>query len=218
MKQGAPEPIAALNRVRILENGEPLVDIRLACPHLLVSEKACPWLRVTVADMAEAACISLEPLGLRLRAGTALRTVAVQKRHYDGYYQRMEQEHPEWPRSALRRAANRYFAPYDQSAPPGHCTGGAIDVELVGPDGAAMDVNTPYERWDGAYTWVEGLTPQAHANRQTLVQAMLGAGFSNCRDEYWHYSFGDSAWAVRTGASECPYGLALPPEGQCLEP
>jgi D-alanyl-D-alanine dipeptidase len=47
---------------------------------------------------------------------------------------------------------------------------------------------------------------------------MLDVGFSNCRDEYWHYSFGDSAWAVRIGASECPYGLALPPAGECAEP
>src|SRR5262249_28504890 len=33
----------------------------------------------------------------------------------------------------------------------------------------------------------------------------------NCRDEFWHYSWGDSAWAVRVGESECPYGWAHPP-------
>jgi D-alanyl-D-alanine dipeptidase len=44
-----------------------------------------------------------------------------------------------------------------------------------------------------------------------MVQAMLGAGFSNCRDEYWHYSYGDSAWAVRVGSRECSYGLVKPP-------
>jgi D-alanyl-D-alanine dipeptidase len=37
---------------------------------------------------------------------------------------------------------------------------------------------------------------------------MLGAGFSNCRDEWWHYSYGDAAWAVRTGRKTCVYGLA----------
>ncbi len=48
-----------------------------------------------------------------------------------------------------------------------------------------------------------------------LVEAMLGAGFSNCRDEFWHYSYGDAAWAVRTGAPYCIYGLIeLPPEWQ----
>jgi D-alanyl-D-alanine dipeptidase len=37
---------------------------------------------------------------------------------------------------------------------------------------------------------------------------MLGVGFSNCRDEWWHYSYGDAGWAVRLGYSECIYGLA----------
>ena len=37
---------------------------------------------------------------------------------------------------------------------------------------------------------------------------MLAAGFSNCRDEYWHYSYGDAGWAVRMGLTECVYGLS----------
>ena len=36
---------------------------------------------------------------------------------------------------------------------------------------------------------------------------MIEAGFSNCRDEWWHYSYGDAGWAVRTGAPTCMYGL-----------
>lgn len=39
-----------------------------------------------------------------------------------------------------------------------------------------------------------------------LVDAMLCAGFSNCRDEWWHYSFGDAGWAVRLGFDSCFYG------------
>jgi D-alanyl-D-alanine dipeptidase len=42
-----------------------------------------------------------------------------------------------------------------------------------------------------------------------LVTAMLSVGFSNCRDEYWHYSYGDAGWAVRLDQPECIYGLAL---------
>jgi D-alanyl-D-alanine dipeptidase len=40
---------------------------------------------------------------------------------------------------------------------------------------------------------------------------MLGAGFSNCHEEYWHYSFGDAAWALRTGSPYCFYGLIEAP-------
>jgi D-alanyl-D-alanine dipeptidase len=189
---------------------EPLVDIREYCPGVVLSEWVCPYLRRTVAGMLNRAQDSLPP-GHKLKVGTALRTLAMQKGGWDGYHKRMREEHPAWPLSALRRATNRYFAPYDQKAPPGHCTGGAVDVGLLDPDGNALDMTAPTEGWDGAYTWSDKISPEAKANRMLMVEAMLGAGFSNCRDEFWHYSWGDSAWAVRVGEAECPYGWAHPP-------
>src|SRR5205823_9153848 len=110
---------------------------------------------------------------------------------------------------------NKYFAPYDQKAPPGHCTGGAIDVGLLDPSGQPLDMTSPTTGWKAAYTWSDKISPDARQNRMIMVEAMLGAGFSNCRDEFWHYSWGDSAWAVRVGEFECPYGWAHPPV--CLE-
>jgi D-alanyl-D-alanine dipeptidase len=40
-----------------------------------------------------------------------------------------------------------------------------------------------------------------------LVETMLSVGFSNCRDEWWHYSYGDAGWAVRMDRPVCFYGL-----------
>lgn len=218
---GAPEPIAALNRVRIRESAlprsewEPLVDVREYCPAVSLTDTLCPYLRKTVADMLNRAQASLKE-GMQLRAHTALRTLPMQKRGWDNYYKRMQEEHPNWPLSALRRATNRYFAPYDQKAPPGHCTGGAVDVKLLDKDGNDLDLIAPTTGWEAAYTWSDKLSPEAHKNRMIMVNAMLEAGFSNCREEYWHYSWGDSAWAVRVGERECPYGWVHPPV--CLEP
>jgi GrpB-like predicted nucleotidyltransferase (UPF0157 family) len=42
---------------------------------------------------------------------------------------------------------------------------------------------------------------------------MHSTGLSNCRDEFWHWSYGDSPWAVRVGASAACYGLIEPPQG-----
>jgi D-alanyl-D-alanine dipeptidase len=50
-----------------------------------------------------------------------------------------------------------------------------------------------------------------------LHDAMLNAGFSNCRDEWWHYSYGDAGWAVRTGRSICMFGYVEPAEPEYRE-
>ncbi len=214
--KGAPEPIAALNRIPILEKNiawesrEPLIDIRDKCPNLILAEHICPYLRSKVVDMLNRAQNSL-PRDYKLKVGTALRTLSMQSNGWDNYFARMEKENPEWPLSALRRATNHFFAPYDQPAPPGHCTGGAVDVSLLDPEGNVIDLTAPTTGWEAAYTWSDKINAEAKHHRMMMVNAMLGAGFSNCRDEYWHYSYGDSAWAVRVGEKSCPYGWAHPP-------
>lgn len=213
---GSPEPIAALNRVKILELSLPwqqraqLVDVRGYCKDVVIHGGICPYLREAVANMLNRAQEAL-PAGYHLRAGTCLRTLSMQKGGWDGYFNRMKEEHPGWPLSALRRATNHYFAPYNQKAPPGHCTGGAVDVGLLDPQGNALDMTAPTKGWEAAYTWSHKISPESRKNRMLMVEAMLQAGFSNCRDEFWHYSWGDSAWAVRTGQTECPFGWSHPP-------
>jgi D-alanyl-D-alanine dipeptidase len=112
----------------------------------------------------------------------------------------------------LRRTINRWVAPVDQKAPPGHCTGAAVDVYLVNGRNEPYDVTAPFSRFQSGPTYVLGLAPEALKNRMLLVETMLGVGFSNCRDEWWHYSYGDAGWAVRTGRKRCFYGLVELPE------
>jgi len=210
MRHRTREPILALNRVPLDESGEPLVDLRRHCRGVRVSRRCLPFLRETVADRLNQAQASL-PGGLRLWVRTALRTLDMQRDAYDGYFRRLQELHPEWPCATLRRAANRYFAPVDQKAPPGHCTGGAVDVWLLLPGGRPADMASPFAQWEAPATFAQGLTPVARANRLLLYETMLSVGFSNCEDEFWHYSYGDAAWAVRTGAPRCVYGLTEPP-------
>ncbi len=88
-----------------------------------------------------------------------------------------------------------------------------MDVGSVGPDFQALDMVAPTKGWEAAYTWSDKIGPEAKANRQMLTSALLGAGFSNCRDEWWHWSYGDNAWAVRTGSAWAPFGHMPPPPG-----
>jgi D-alanyl-D-alanine dipeptidase len=210
--QGSPEPFHLLNRIPIRECGEPLVDIRHACPVVLLRPGCLPYLRVTVASMLNRAQDAL-PSGYRFSVSTALRTLEMQSSMYWRNYRKLEAEKPHLPTSALRRITNKYYAPPDAKAPPGHTTGGAIDVGLVGPDFQNRDMIAPTKGWEAAYTWSDLIGPEAKYHRTLIINALLGAGFSNCRDEWWHWSYGDNAWAVRTGVTVATYGLIAPPPG-----
>ena len=205
--KGSPEPIAALNRVLEKDNGEPLVDIRETCPSIQVLRpQVIPYLRKTVAEMLEAAGRSLRE-GYRLGVVECWRSYERQERIYQWHWEAMKEAHPGRSHASMRRSVNRFVAPTDQRTPPGHCTGAAVDVHLVDASGELVDVSKPFERFEAAPTYSIGLHEEARIARMMLVDAMLDAGFSNCRDEWWHYSWGDAGWAFRTVRTECVYGL-----------
>lgn len=205
--KGRPEPIAALNRVLERENGEPLVEITHVAPKLkMARDSVIPFVRETVAEMVRLATESL-PKGYFIGLIEGWRPIERQQRIYDFIWKSAVEAFPDRDHAALRRTVCRWVAPTDQKAPPGHCTGAAVDVLLLDASGEPLDVVSPYDRHLAARTYTLGLSETAQYHRDLLVGAMLGAGFSNCRDEYWHYSFGDAGWAVRFGLKECRYGL-----------
>lgn len=210
--KGRPEPIAALNRVKERDNGEPLVDLRKVAPRVKIFREATiPYVRESVARMIKEAAASL-PRGFYLSLTEGWRPLERQRLIYEFMTKSLLEVKPGLDYRTLRRTLNRWVAPVDQKAPPGHCTGAAVDVYLVDKDNEPYDVTSPFTRFASGPTYVFGLTPEAQKNRMLLVETMLGAGFSNCRDEWWHYSFGDAGWAVRTGRKTCIYGLIDLPE------
>ncbi len=205
--KGRPEPIAALNRIPLKENGDPLVDLREFAPSLRIYRpQTIPYARLEVAEMAQRATESL-PKGMFLAVVDAWRPFARQRRIYEFMLRCAQEAFPHRTHASLRRTVCRWVAPIDQKSPPGHCTGAALDVWLVDEAGEVIDVTSPYDRFHAAPTYALGLSEEARRNREILIEAMLGAGFSNCRDEWWHYSYGDAGWAVRLDRPSCFYGL-----------
>lgn len=212
-RKGRPEPIAALNRIPELENGEPLVDLREACPSIVIYRPSViPYLRETVALKLEAAARTL-PADFKLGVIDAWRPFHRQQNIYNWMWKNAEEAFPDLPYAQMRRRVCRWVAPTDQKAPPGHCTGAAVDIFPIDLQGEEIDICSPYTRFLAAPTYTLGLSDDAHRARHAMVDAMLAQGFSNCRDEYWHYSYGDAGWAVRLDQPECFYGrIDLEPE------
>ena len=205
--QGRPEPIRALNKIAEREDGDPLVDLREVAPRIrILRPQVIPYVRAEVARMCARASETL-PEGVYLGLVEGWRPLSRQQRIYDFMWEAAKDAFPERDDTALRRTVCRWVAPTDQKAPPGHCTGAAVDLWLVDDEDEPIDVASPYDRWQAAPTFTLGLSDEAYRNRRLLLDAMLSKGFSNCRDEWWHYSYGDAGWAVRTGVTECRYGL-----------
>ncbi|WP_371749068.1 M15 family metallopeptidase [Streptomyces sp. NBC_00280] len=200
--------------IPVLENGEPLVDLRES-PHLRVDTRladpagAYALLREGVARRLTRAA-RLLPEGLRLLVTEGYRPLALQQRYFDRYESELRAAHPDWSEPYLRTRTSRSLSPPEIGP---HVAGAAVDLTLCTDSGTELDLGTPVnaspEESDGAcYTAAPGISPTARDNRRTLSAALTTAGLANYPTEWWHWSYGDRYWALTTGAPAALYGPA----------
>ncbi|WP_298925977.1 M15 family metallopeptidase [uncultured Ramlibacter sp.] len=212
---------SSLDRIPVVDCGDPLVDIRAEGGLLYGPPPECPatapdycWVRSQVYTRLLRVQEGL-PAGLRLRLYEGLRSLAVQQQLFDEEQARVVQAHPGLTPQQVHERASLLIAPprhWDGSPNlPPHSTGGAVDVELVGADGAVIDFGMQARDWvrvpaQFCETRHAALPAAAQANRLLLAQAMEGQGFVNYVREWWHYSYGDRYWAMRTGQPQAIFG------------
>lgn len=202
------ESLAVLNRIRIAECHEPLLDVRIHVPALVIGDKASPFVRKTVAEMLQRVTKKLAGSPYRLLLHHGHRSLTWQKEHWDMFYKQVSDQHPGWSHQLVTRETNKMIAPYNQKTPPGHATGGAVDVYFIDEHDNPLDVVPPPDDWSLAPTQCKKVSRDTQALRDHLFSLMTAEGFSNYPFEYWHYSYGDSAWAARNNRPECLYGAA----------
>jgi D-alanyl-D-alanine dipeptidase len=211
------EGVERVSQVPVHDNGEPLVNvaeldlgIHLAATHPWSSFPRVYWVRRSVAEMLETAQRSL-PAGVRLELLEGYRPLRIQRRLFAAAYRHLRSRHPRWTPAQLREAANVLVAD-PTVAPPPHSTGGAVDLALVDDYGQRLDMSSPLP-WSelSAPTRCDGLSETARANRRLLIEALSAAGLTNYPGEWWHWSFGEPGWAVRTEAPHAIYGPVEPP-------
>ena len=211
------EGVDRVSGVPVRENGEPLVNVAelelgvsLAASHPWSSFPRVYWVRRSVAEMLEAAQQRL-PNGVHLELLEGYRPLRIQRRLFAAAYGHLRSRHPRWTPAQLRKAANVLVAD-PAVAPPPHSTGGAVDVMLVDTHGQRFDMTSPLPCSEAsAPTACPGVSAEARANRALLVEALSGAGLTNYPGEWWHWSYGEPGWAVRTGAPHAIYGPVEPP-------
>ena len=214
MPRSFGEPLTKLRAVPIEENGEPLIDPRTLSKRIHFAEKhpkfadmpRTPEVRKRVAEMlAEAA--DLLPDGIDLIIIEGFRPLSQQRFMYEQIKAEFAEKYPEWNKATLHRIANTMSAPPDDPCPLPHTTGGAVDLSLINVKTSEwLDMTSPLEMDEtSAPGDVKGLTEDAQKNRRLLFDTLQKTGLTNYRGEWWHWSYGDSGWALRVRAKNAVY-------------
>ena len=207
------EPVEELVKIPTEDNGELLVDIFQVCPQLVWAHESPRWsfprsglARVTLANMLKTAQEML-PEGLHLQIIGTFRTFDIQKQMYETARGELRELHPDWDEELLTNYLNVFSAPPISETPPPHTTGGAVDLTLINDKGERLDMVSPFEMgWESAPTFIEGLSTEARANRDLLIEVLTASGLTNFPGEWWHWSYGEPGWALRGGHRAALYG------------
>ncbi len=193
--------------------------------------------RAGVAARLKAADALVSRLGLRLKVVDAYRSVETQAGLWAFFSDQVSRARPDLDPVAQEAVVKtfvsdpRRFDPADETSWPIHSTGGSVDVLLVDAStGAMLDHGAGFdEAHERSFTdHYERLlrrgeiAPDDHRlrNRRVLVNAMLGAGFTNYAFEFWHFDYGTQLYVLTlrdAGAPLAPtsawYGTTAIPDG-----
>jgi D-alanyl-D-alanine dipeptidase len=193
--------------IALPERGRLITDARLADP-----DGHFRLVRAGVAERLVRAAEGL-PTGVMLALVEGYRPTRLQARYFRDYRTSLSALTPGADAETLDDLAARAVAPPGPAAP--HLSGGAVDVTLYGDDGRELDMGsalnaTPEECAGACYTGADGLSDRVRRHRALLAGALGSCGFVNYPTEWWHWSFGDRYWAMRTGAPFAVYGATEP--------
>lgn len=168
---------------------EPLVDLRRACPGVVLELRYASarnitgkpiypagsraMLRKSVAERLNRAQEFLRDRGFSLKVWDAYRPASVQKLLWN----------------AVRNPA---YVVEPSSTGSLHTWGAAVDVTLVDVRGREARMPTDFDAFSELARYdYKGKDPEIAFNLSTLKRAMAEAGFRHIRDEWWHYSVGN---------------------------
>lgn len=190
----------SVQAVPLRDNGEPLVEVDTGLG-------GCVSVRAGIAErIVVARALLVEPFTLVVLDGH--RSAARQMMLERAYIAQLTRRYPTLTEKQLRILSSRAVAPL--SVAP-HVAGAAVDVTLIDRRGRVVDMGsdvdaTPEECDMRCFTGAQNISRAARANRTILAEAMGGAGFVNYPTEWWHWSYGDRYWALKTGAGHALYG------------
>lgn len=170
-----------------------LLDIRYYSTYNFVGERVDGY-EAPVALLTREAAAALALVNQDLRA-KGLRLVV-----YDGYRPQRAVDHfVRWAESADESMRAAFYPDVDKrdlfdrgfiARRSGHSRGSTVDLTLLDEKtGMLLDMGGPFDFFgELSHPDCPSVTPQQHANRMLLRQAMLARGFKPLSTEWWHFT------------------------------
>ncbi|WP_346774025.1 M15 family metallopeptidase [Brevibacillus sp. SYP-B805] len=217
-----------------IDSGEPLVSLSGLTAklqvypyyHKLGYSEALPdcYAREGVADRLVKAAERL-PEGYSLVVWDGWRPYRLQQAIFDRFRETLLAQG--WQEGeALTREVTKYVAlpSTDPAHPAPHLTGGAVDVTIAGPNGW-LPMGTDFDDFTplAATDYFEQLPELSAAemairdNRRWLHELMTSAGFVNYPEEWWHFDYGNKAWARHHQTLPKYGGILSLEKAECIE-
>ena len=211
-----------LAKITVAECEEPLVDLAgyefVLDPQYFnqgLSATQRMLIRESVAEKLKQAKEKL-PEGYNFKIWDGYRTLDLQKKLFDDYSQVLKRSHPDWSAEQTYQQAAVFVCPPDVDFTPGHLTGGAIDLTLVNNKAEELVMGTGFDEFvDQAHTYYydekQNLSEEEkvyQANRIILRDVLAKEDFAPYPYEWWHFNFGNAAWAVDKEKEMAIYGNA----------
>lgn len=209
-----------LQKITINDCFEPLID--LDASEFVLEPMYYKWkfsdtnkmrLRVGAVEKLRQAKKNL-PIGWNFKIWDGFRTFATQKLVYDNYWKELQSKNPYWSQAELATKTEVFVArpSHDLSCPSPHNTGGVVDLTIVDSSGKELDMGTTFDEFNfKSFTdhFAEGRNHSDrlfYKNRMLLKDILEDVDFVNYREEWWHYSYGDRAWALKKKMDFAVYG------------
>lgn len=180
----------------------PLVDVSRVIPDAVLDLRYATDRNVVGRAMYPpgARCLLLGPVADRLvRAAATVRARGFRLLLYDCYR----------PVAAQWQLWRRFPRPgfvADPRRGSNHNRAAAVDLGLAGPDGAEVELPTPFDAFEprAHAAATEGVSPRARRHRDLLRRAMEAEGFRPSRLEWWHFDAPEARGAPVLDAAIAP--------------
>ena len=218
---------SVIRAIEVKENFEPMCSLA-DIPNLFFDDTCLDenkFVRQEVAQMIINAQSKL-PSGIFLKVVFGFRSHEKQMEFWNAVFTKTQKENPNVSLSEQERLTRIKVADPRDGKYGTHQTGGAVDVTLCDVNGVQLDMGTSmivskepsnkiktypveYKKLFGIPYYKKLLiSKEALVNRKILYDAMTSVGFINYPGEWWHYSYGDRAWAAYKDMKQCFYGNA----------